>query len=401
MDTIYSPRSRICLITLLTFGIFAGATGKDLEEQTVLNPSFANNCSNSYLTANEFVNGDVVIAAFDALSNNEFPKMITLNSSAWELWYFDAVSSSGDVAITISFFRDGSQSLVGKGSLRTQFHAIWSDGSTFGTEHYASYSIIESCPEAIKAFWGAEDESTSFEISQDLKGAVVHFDIAAVQGTLSLSSLSQTTVADDVTDPSAETSWRLAPIVYWLQPIPRASVEATFMIEGKELRFTGSGGHDRFWTPYSWMTLMDESYYMRAVAGPYTVVLLRIISRVDPGRTYASVGLFEGGQRIFATQSERISLKDDYVSFKLSYQGTLRGKFRDTNTGYVLDLVSPVNRKHWRFELKHESLWWDLPTGPVTGNTGFIDRVTGGEVNGEQYQGAGSAGQCQLPLVKK
>lgn len=401
MKNIDSLRSRPWTILHLFFWIIADVTGKNVAEQTFWNPSLTDNCSTSYLAANELVDGDVFISAYDTLSNNEFPKMTTLNSSAWELWYFDAVSPSGDVGITISFFRDGSQSLMGKGSLRTQFHALWSDGSTFGTENYASNSTIDSCPEAIKAFWRAEHESTSFEISQDLKETVVRFDLAAVQGTLSLLSVSQTFLADHEADPSAEASWRLAPTIYWLQEIPRASVEATFTIEGKELNFTGFGGHDRFWTPYSWMTLMDGSYYMRATAGPYTLVMLRIISRVDSGRIYVSVCLFEEGQRVFATRTERISLNDEFVSFKLSYHGTLQGKFKDTNTGYVLDLVSPVKKKHWRFELNHESLWWDLPTGPVTGNTGFIDRVTRGEVDGEQYQGAGGAGQCQLPSLKK
>jgi hypothetical protein len=140
---------------------------------------------------------------------------------------------------------------------------------------------------------------------------------------------------------------------------------------------------------------------MRAVAGPYTVVLLRIISRVDSGRIYVSAFLFKGGQQIFATKNNRISLSDDYVSFKLSYYGTVRGRYPDTNTGYILDMVSPVSGKHWRFELDHDSLWWNMPTGPVTGNTGFVEKVTGGGVGGEQHQGWGTAGQCQLPLLAK
>ena len=144
---------------------------------------------------------------------------------------------------------------------------------------------------------------------------------------------------------------------------------------------------------------MDESYYMRGVAGPYTLVLLRIISRVARGRTYVSAFLFEGGKRIFATQNDKISLSEDYVSFKLSYHGTLRGEFRDTNMGYITDLLYSAEGKHWRFELGHDSLWWNMPTGPVTGNTGFVNKITGGEVGGKQHQGAGTAGQCQLPFL--
>ena len=46
---------------------------------------------------------------------------------------------------------------------------------------------------------------------------------------------------------------------------------------------------------------MDESYYRHAVAGPYAVILLRIISRVDPGQVYIFAHLFEGRRRIFTT----------------------------------------------------------------------------------------------------
>ena len=391
---------RLFPLPFLLLWAHAGATNEFLDGQTLLNPSLAKNCTKSHLTTNDIVDGDVSIAAYDALSNNEFPKMAHLNASAWELWFFDAVSPSGDAAITISFFRDGSQSAMGRGNLRAQFLAIWPDKSTFRIEYYPTDSIIESCPgEPMRASWRGEDESTSFEISHDLMEAVVRLDLAEVQGILSLSSTTAKTHADG--NPSHDVSRMLAPTVYWLQPIPRASVDVKLTIDGKELRFAGFGGHDRFWTPYSWMTLMDESYYMRAVAGPYTAILLRIISRVDPGRTYASAFLFEGGQQVFASQNEQISLNDDYVSFKLSYHGVVQGEFRDTNTGYVLEMVSPTNRRHWRFEMDHARVWWNLPTGPVTGNTGFIDRVAGGEIGGEQHQGAGSAGQCQLPSLAK
>lgn len=355
------------------------------------------------MAADDIASGDVSISAYNPLSNNEFPKMTHLNTSAWELWFFDAVSSTDDAAITLSFFRDGSGTRMGKGSLRTQVHVVWPDGETFGTEVDAGESVIEACPgDVIKASWhGKDGGSTSFEVSQNLKEATVRLDLPAMQGDLTLSSVAPAFPNDGDTDPSTNISPILAPTIHWLQPIPIASVSVSVTISGKELSFTGTGGHDRFWTPYSWMTLMDESYYMRTVAGPFTLVLLRIISRVNPGRTYVSAYLFEEGRRVFASQNDNISLEDDYVSFKLSHLGNVRGDYKDTNTGYVVDLVAPAKGKHWRFELEHQSIWWNHPTGPVTGNTGFIDKVTGGECGGERHEGAGSSGQCQLPPSAK
>jgi len=130
------PSLRVCLFLVPLFPVwtFVGATNTILDDQTVLNPSISRNCTRSHLAADDIASGDVSISAYNPLSNNEFPKMTHLNTSAWELWFFDAVSSTDDAAITLSFFRDGSGTRMGKGSLRTQVHVAWPDGETFGTE---------------------------------------------------------------------------------------------------------------------------------------------------------------------------------------------------------------------------------------------------------------------------
>ena len=238
------------LVLFVAFWSIRCATSQDVKEQTVLNPSLTRNCTKSHLTADGIFNGNVPISAYDLYFTNEFPKMTHLNASTWELWYFDAVSAFSDAAITVSFFWDGSQSALGKGSLRTKLTAIWPDGSAFHTENFAEKSTVESCPEeAIKAYWGGEGESTLFELTHDLREARVDLELAAVQGTMSLSSLAPAFKADDASDSSAEVSPLFASTIYWLQSIPRASVDVNFTIDGRELSFSGIGGHDRFWTP--------------------------------------------------------------------------------------------------------------------------------------------------------
>lgn len=192
------------LLSLLPLRTTLLATSQIIDEQHILNPTLVENCSISYMPTNDIVIGDVAISAYNPFSDNEFPKIPHLNASAWELWYFDAVSSTGDAAITISFFRDGSQSLIGKGSLRTQFHAIWPNGSTFGTEFYAADSIIESCPQTIRGSWNGEEESAWFEISQDLATAVLHLELGAVEGTLTLSTGASNPPMGGDSDPSPD-----------------------------------------------------------------------------------------------------------------------------------------------------------------------------------------------------
>ena len=68
---------------------------------------------------------------------------------------------------------------------------------------------------------------------------------------------------------------------------------------------------------------------MRAVAGPYTLIILRIISRVDVGRIYISAYIFERGESAFSSQNGRVLLDEDFVSFELSHHSTVRGSFQD------------------------------------------------------------------------
>ena len=364
-----------------------------VNEQEIISPSLTSNCTESRMEANKVSDGNVEILPYDVASNNIFPKISILNASTWELYFFDAVSLES-AAITISFFRDG-------GRLKTQILAIWPDGETFIKEVFAKESSIKSCAaESVRAVWQGEDGSTSFELSQDLKEVTIQIDLPGIGGSISLLSATPGWTADMNKNEERDALHLLAPTVYWLQPIPRACVQVNLNINGRDLIFTGLGGLDRFWTPHSWMTLMDESVYLRSHAGPYTLLMLRLMSRVDRGVPHASIYLFKNGERIFATQNERISLHEEHYSFKKTYHGGVRGSFQDGNTGTVIDLVSPKKGKHWRFEMEHGSIWWNMPTGRTrTGNSGFIDKVFGGEVGGEEFEGKGTTGHCQLPSL--
>ena len=364
-----------------------------VNEQEIVSPSLTYNCTESRVEANKVSDGNVEILPYDVASNNIFPKIPNLNASTWELYFFDAVSLDS-AAITLSFFRDG-------GRLKTQVLAIWPDGETFVKEIFAKESSIKSCEaRGVGAVWQGEDGSTSFELSQDLKEVIIKIDLPGIGGSISLLSATPTWTTDSIKNEERDALRLLAPTVYWLQPIPRASVQVDLNINGRDLILTGLGGLDRFWTPHSWMTLMDESVYLRSHAGPYTLLMLRLMSRVDRGVPHASVYLFKDGERIFATQSERISLREEYYAFRKTYDGAVRGSFQDGNTGIVIDLVSPKNGKHWRFEMKHGSIWWNMPTGRTgTGNSGFVDKVFGGEVGSEEFEGKGTTGHCQLPSL--
>ena len=253
-----------------------------VDEQEIVSPSITNNCTESRVEANKVRDGNVEILPYDVASNNIFPKIPNLNASTWELYFFDAVSRDS-AAITLSFFRDG-------GRLKTQILAIWPDGETFLKEVFAKDSSIKSCEaEGVRAIWQGEDGSTGFELSQDVKEVTIRIDLPGTGGSIAFLSATPGWTTDIDENEERDALRLLAPTVYWLQPIPRASVQVDLDINGRDLIFTGLGGLDRFWTPHSWITLMDESVYLRSHAGPYTLLMLRLMSRIDRGVPHASV----------------------------------------------------------------------------------------------------------------
>lgn len=156
-------------------------------------------------------------------------------------YFFDAVSLDS-AAVALSFSRDG-------GCLKTRIVAICSDGEMFITEAFAKQSRIKSCEvQGVIAIWQGEDESTSFELSPDLKEVSIKLDLPTAGGSISLSSARPdgTVVLEEKEE--REALRLLALTIYSLQSIPRASIQLDLNINGRDLILTGLGGLDRFWT---------------------------------------------------------------------------------------------------------------------------------------------------------
>jgi hypothetical protein len=90
---------------------------------------------------------------------------------------------------------------------------------------------------------------------------------------------------------------------------------------------------------------------------------------------------------------------DTLVVKKLFEGEGLPAPFRHQNVGYQLEYSSGgQGGKRWVFETRHLRAWYRKPTGPVTGSSGFIVSVTGGEAGkGKSFQGWGYEGQVVLP----
>ena len=372
-----------------------------------------NNLVSYFNIFDSLVSGPVPISPFTPNNANLFPKLPDrINETAWELWFFDGVSSNGSTGITISFFRDAQAPKLG---FRVQVNAIWPDGAQWGTELYFAESIITAEDvHGTKGIWRSGDDNlANFEVASDLQSATLTFDVQfRLKGTMNL-----TTLPPSVSLPATEEEAMLGPQVHYVRPIATASITAdlTFFTTDKATNKTSSrdfriepldqatGGMDRFWTPLAWPQLMTESYFLRATVGEYKVHFMRIFGTVAAGEVpYVSARLYHQGRLVCAPQSAGQS-EEDYAAIEKQQGEGLTGQFRDKNTGYVIKFVSPELegcRKSWSFNVTHDRAWWNTPTsapGPNgTGNSGFVEKVSGGEEGGEEFEGYGGGGQAQL-----
>ncbi|KAF2471752.1 uncharacterized protein BDR25DRAFT_333799 [Lindgomyces ingoldianus] len=370
----------------------------------------------SYLNieGDSVVTGPVPLDPFLPNSANLFPKMINrINDSAWELWEFDAFSSDGETAVSVSFYRDARG--IKEGGFHVDLNAIWPDGSKWGEELYFPESIITA--------------------EADLSSATVQFSVPErVNGTIELSSQGN---GRESRLPGTEDSAKLGPAVYYMFPMGPADAKADLafgvddengvVYERKLLVHADNGARGsmvRGWSAVAWPGIMTDAYYLSAVAGPYMLQLIRIVSSAATdftpyvvARLYRNEKLLCAAQQLVDAQSSKNGvLAADAVVVEKVLEGDrgLTGAFRDKNRGYVVEFVEGAKGgmreegKRWRFETSHKLAWWSEPTsapGPQgTGKSGFIEAVFGGsgrhrfgDSDGEMtFEGAGVAGQLQL-----
>ncbi|GAW20891.1 hypothetical protein ANO14919_104040 [Xylariales sp. No.14919] len=376
-------------------------------------------------TSHFHFNGSIVkgpIRGFPPIPNsgNVFPKYpYAINETAWELWYFDGISKPDEAAIVIDFSRQaGSQHLGGS---KVQILGIWRNGRTWHRDIYFPESFIETAEDtgAVAGVW--RDSPNGSEISFHVDADCSHAEIEVLVPGIVTGSMSLTSLPGDT---GLDTSTELGPLVHYMRPIGRASINAKLTFKDSQSvepdavstlhlhdEFS-AGGMDRVWSLLSWPQIMTESYYLRAHVGPYTMQVMCIIpSAIHKSRPWTVARLYREGQLICAAQNVVDAADEDQRRLNVDSLGVskiygdasdtcLTGLFRDSNIGYNVDFIQGGEpKKKWRFRIRHVRTFWNIPTsapGPNgTGNTGFVEHIRGG-LNAEDYQGVGLGGQCEL-----
>ncbi|KAI9848705.1 MAG: hypothetical protein M1837_006792 [Sclerophora amabilis] len=353
-------------------------------------PIAAEECTQSNLTAFEMVKGRKIVPfSTSALDHFETPKVAPLNSSAGEQWEFDGVSEDGMSSFVFGFYRDPNYAILGAGNFRLSIEFAFRDRSRFYEVYYPSRSVVETCSFGTRGIWIDEKDgySFSFQVSADMSEAIIFLNSPTVKGRVIIKSRSKPLTADGHVWPAENASTVGAPFFHWAEPIPAGTVEVDVTAKDDQVAWKGMGGHERFWSAFSWFTCLTHLNAVRAMLGPYVLTYFGYTSNIDKDVTTQSIVLFKDGIPVFRSTLGELSATDDYAIVTKSYNEGVTGTLKDKVTGYQLELVSPGSMQHYTFFVEHKNLGFEYILGEGVGGSGFSGMSRGGHVGLAQHEG--------------
>jgi hypothetical protein len=328
-----------------------------------------------------------------------------LNATAWEHWYFDGVSDSGDTGINIVFYRDATLLAEALKPLRISIDAVWSDGSRFDTTIFAESSRVETCDDGtIKGRWVGPHADCRFEFKEgseevkvDIKG--VSYTGDQVTGSFTIKSYSKPRRASGQVVLSEEETESTSPMPMWDEGITAGAVKAEIKLAGKRFDLRGVGGSHRNVAPYSWDVLAQQWWRARAVIGPYTLVFWKFVSAVD-NQTYIWSYLEENGTPVFESARECSKDEDDSecAVFTPTEGGKVHSKFQDMCTGFTLEFRHETEK--WVFEVEYIEVLKESPAHDNKEYTQFVSRAKGGKI-GPAVKRHEGASKSEHTLVRR
>ncbi|CAI7675539.1 unnamed protein product [Penicillium discolor] len=325
----------------------------------------SDDCTVSYASRYDMARGTTPVF-FLSTSEYDFeqPAIEPMNATAGEQWEFDGISNDGLEAFVFGFYRDPNYSFLGTGNLRLSAEWSFADGSRYAVVEYAEESTIESCPgRGTRGTWKADDWVYTFEITADLSRTRITMDNPEAKGTIAWTSVSPPRYADNSVYPGEAKGASLltVPHFYWVEPVPVADLILDAKIEGREVSWTGMGGHERLWGAFNWYTCLSGMIAVRVRPGPFALSF----TEYEPSKT------------------------EDYVTMRKLYggEGATSVELLDKVTGVELDLVSPSRDQRWKFVVTHKNLGFEYNLGEGVGGTGYSGLVSGGLVGSKKYAG--------------
>lgn len=328
----------------------------------------------------------------------ERAKLSGVNDTAFEQWYFEAVSEAGD-AFIVAFGRDPSYKPLGYGVLPFEMMFVFANGTRHALTDFAVESRIQDCCGQVQGQWNTKTGSVSWWVSENLKTATVEFDTLSVQGKATLRSFTPARYPDGSLWPSRSAQTQISPHLHFVESIPAAHAEVDFNVQGSQLTFSGLGGHFHNWAAFDWFTILNGWQNMRAAVGPFAFSLWNPVSRTAGGIEYQSAILFRDGNpilEVYGPKDHTLNQRAE-VTIRRKFGGSIHGALDDESSGWIVEFSDPRTAKTWRFNSTHVVLAHEVGLGQGCGLSVFTDMVQGGEHDGDVYSGYGISEQVALP----
>ncbi|GIJ90247.1 hypothetical protein Asppvi_009200 [Aspergillus pseudoviridinutans] len=207
------------------------------------------------------------------LSTLSKPKVHPINTTVFDWWYFDAISSSNpNVSLVVTRFTStraafpflvpGNTSSV----LQSYLWISFANGTSYAAFADASLATVDAAGDVNRGVW----HGSGFSWIGSEKGEYeIAIDGAGVNGSMRLSSVSNphTPCGDDRLRLGGSTVG-----IGWASLLPDAEASVDVLVGGERVRFTGVGYHDKNWSDGPFGAAVRTWYWGRGRVGPYSVV---------------------------------------------------------------------------------------------------------------------------------
>ncbi|KAK8843317.1 hypothetical protein IAR55_006972 [Kwoniella newhampshirensis] len=216
----------------------------------------------SYTTA------DVTLATTIGHQAYDRPYVHPGNTTTYEWWYFDAISSDGESSVVF-------QPIMYNVSVPVEllFQLVWPNATVkdiiLGSNHRL---YVSTRGDGSSGIGMADGGVFSWVGSQDASEYTLKVDIPDedISGTVTLFRTAPPHVACSETCPDARLDlfWNL----YWMNPVPDAVAIVDIKVGSDRLAFTRNGYHDKNWGPVYFANDLNQWYWGHGRASEYSIV---------------------------------------------------------------------------------------------------------------------------------
>lgn len=217
---------------------------------------------------------------------------------AFEWWYFDCHLDDGSSLVITFFTKPAEEPNSASAAPRIALDLDLPDGTTINKQ-------VDFAPG---------------EFSASTEGCDVHIGQNSFVGDLHTYTIKATIeeIAVEVTLTGETEPWRPATgytyygedektYFAWLPSVPAGHVEATYSVSGESTTVSGHGYHDHNWGNAPMMSVLNNWYWGRGAAGPYTFISAYMISEKKYGYSPLPVFMLAKDGEVIADDISKIS----------------------------------------------------------------------------------------------